>query len=364
MASNWQFATGDAQTVKKFSKKFQIDSAADSFWPGLIQTIKGQDIEQIAKANMARNVVLRYTDLQGAENRGDTVTLYNAAQLTTAPFYGDVVVAGNGAQISTYTQNASIDQVAQSVRSDGRLSEKRMLMDFRDTGNALLGDWANVFIDETFTIALAGESTFVNTYNNYTSGAFSSIMNTSLNAFTSANITYAGNATTNATAANQGNIVTAQLLTKLKISAKQRSLPLKKLKGLPSGAQFIYLDDENLELQLAYDSDWSARQSQGNSRGADNPSLTNSIGSFGGVECICFERAFRPISNVAYGMLLGAGALHFVEAENWQWFEGKEDNDRKKVIMVSAMFGITSAFVNSTRRNAILVPHYVGVAGI
>lgn len=360
MAYNWQFATTDAQVVKAFSKKFQIDAAADAFWPGLIQTIKGPDVETIAKAGLARNVVLHYQDLKGAENRGDTVTLYNAAQLNSAPFFGDVTVQGNAALIQTFTQNVSIDQVAQSVKSDGKLSEKRMLMEFRETGNTLLADWSNVFIDETFTIALVGESTFINSYVNYTSGGFSAIMNTSLNSTDSNHIVYAGNATTNATAANAGNVVTAQLLIKLKIQAKQKlSVPLRKLKGLPSGADFIYLDDENLALQLGFDSDWSTRQAQGNTRGADNPSITNSLGNFAGVECLTYERAFRPIANVAYGLFLGAGALHFVEAENWQWFEGFEDNNRKKVIMVSAMFGAAPAYFNSSKRNMLMVPHYV-----
>ncbi len=362
MAYNWGFATTDPQVVKRFSKKFQIDAAADALWPSLIQTIKGPDVESIAKAGLLRNVVIRYTDLKGAQNRGDTVTVYNAAQLNSKPFFGDVQVQGKAAPIQTYTQPVSIDQVAQSVKSDGKLSEKRMLMDFRDTGNALLSDWANVFIDETFTIALIGENVFVNGYSNYSSSGFSSIMNTALHYTDTDHILYAGNATSNATAANSGNTVTAQLLTKMKITARQKlNVPIRPLKGLPSGAKFVYVDDENVEMQLAYDSDWVQRQTQGNTRGANNPSLTNSIGAFGGIEVISFERAFRPIANVAYGMFLGASALHFVEGENWSWFEGYEDNDRKKVIMVSSMFGVSPAYFNGTKRNMLMVPHYVQI---
>lgn len=359
MSFNWQFASNDPLTAKLFDKKVDYDVAVKTAFADLIYQVTSPDIGKVAKSKLLTGPIKKHTHLQGKASRGDTVTFMNIAQLNQPGVYGDAVVSGTAEPIQSYSQSASIDQYAKELRSDGKLSEKRVVADFRETAQRLLTDSMAVFQDELINIALIGENVFTNPYKHFTSGGFSKTMGNALIPTDANHIVYAGNATSNATAANAANIVTAQLLTKLMITATQTlSIPIRELK-LPSKADFLFVDDSNITAQLGYDSDWRTAQITGAPRSNTNEALTGSIGVYGGIEVVKQTRAFRPIANVAYGMLLGADALNILLAEPWSWFEGYTDNDRKKVVMISSMFGVVPTYFNNSKRNMLMVPHYV-----
>lgn len=360
MANNWSFATGDTQTAKVYSKRFEVDAVADSVWNDLTYTLDAEDIHSVTKGEMLQGVVQKLNEFKGGKQKGDTITWYNASALTGGPVLGDAVIAGTSTPIGTYTQNATIDQARKSTRSDGRLSEQRMVQNFRTTARRLLSQWANVFMDETCTIGIVGETAFVNSYTCYTSGAFSSIMGNSLQSTDASHIIYAGTATNNTTAALAPNQITAQLFTKLNITATQYlSIPLKPLKFKGSQSKFAFLADQNLKWQLKYDPDWRAATVSGTPRSDSNRAITGSLGSYEDVELICYNRAFRPVNNVAYGLFLGADALNFLNVYDWEWIEETEDLGFKNVIVVASMFGLTPTYFNGSKRNMLMVPHYI-----
>lgn len=364
MAFNWSFASGDSQTAEVFESLLMLDAITDSTWDDLTYSVDSDDVHSIDKGEMLEGVIQKINTYKGGAKKGDTVTWYNASALTGGPVLGDANIAGTIAPISTYIESCSIDQARKAVSDNGRLSAQRMPVEFRKTGRRLLAQWIRQFMDETVNIVLAAENTFVNGYTCYTSNAFSTVMNTSLHAFTSADILYAGNATSNATAAQVPNQFTAQLITRVVLAAKQgptttNYIPVKPLRFKGSRSRYALIGDGNVERQLQYDPEWRQAVQSGTVRADSNRTITGSIGSYGEAEIICQTRAFRPVANCSYAMLLGADALNFVPVHEWKWIEDTVDHGFKNVIITAAMFGLTPTFFNAARRNAKLVPHYV-----
>jgi hypothetical protein len=359
MSFNWTFPITDANAVSLFSKAFDFDTYQKTTFADLIYQMPSPDVGKMPKSKLTVGPIKRH--VFGPKERLAQITFMNIGQLSQPGVYGDLVAAGTAEPTNVYSQTATFDQYAKVLHSDGLLSEKRVLADWRETAKRQLSDFMAVFMDESINIALIGESVFNNSnYFHYTSGQYTQVMGNALKSTDSNHIVYAGNATTNATAQNASQVVTAQLLTKLVITATQTlTIPIRELPKLPSGAKFLYLDDMNVIAQLGYDSDWRTAQITGNVRGDKNEALSMSIGAYGGVEVLAQTRAFRPIANVAYGMLLGADALNILLVEPWKWYEGYEDYNRKKVIMVSSMFGVVPTYFNGSKRNMLMVPHYV-----
>lgn len=362
MAINWTFGVNDPQTVTLWSAEVDYDAANASAFGQLVYDSNPRNVGQVMKSTMLRNVVKRRNDLDGDKKRGSTIRVYNVAQLSKGGVYGDALISGTAENLQTFTQDVLIDQIRKTVRSDGKLSEKRVLMEFRPTAKSTLADWFSVFLDESCTVALVGENTFVNSYVNFSSGAFGSVMGNALQSTDGNHTIYAGNATSNATAANSGNSVTAQLLTLLSIEAEQTvDPPLRQIKMKDPDIKFLGLFDQNIKGQLAYDSDWRQAMEQAAPRSMKNEVLRGSIGNYGGIEIVTYNRAFRPITNVAYGLLLGADALNWASAQGIKWFETYEDNNNREVVQISAMFGLAPTYFNGSKRNMFLVPHYVKV---
>lgn len=366
MAYNLAFATGDAQTAEIFEELFEIDRVADSMWDDLTYSLDAEDVRYAADSEMLEGVIKRHNSFRGGKKKGDTVTWYNGAALSGGPVLGDSTIINSTSPISTYTQTCSIDQARKSVSDNGRLSAQRVPIEFRTTARRLLSQWARVFLDETCNIALVGSNTFNNAYTCYTSNAFSVVMNTSLNATDTGNIIYAGNATTNATAAQQANQITAQLITRVVLAARQAPttanfIPVKELNFKNSRSKYAWIADGNIERQLQYDDSWRTAVISGTPRSDSNRAITGSLGSFNEVEIIKQRRAFRPIANVSYSLLLGADALNWLPVHDWEWVEEKVDGGFKNIIIVAAMFGLTPTYFNSTKRNMKMIPHYVAV---
>lgn len=366
MPYNWQFASGDSQTAEVFTQSFRLDAVTDSLWDDLTYSLDSDDFHSIDNEDtkMLAGVVQKVNSFNGGKTAGDTATWYNASALTGGPVYDDATIAGTITPISTYTQSCSIGQARKGTSDNGRLSAQRMPIKFRTTARRLLAQWANVFLDETCTISLVGENTFNNRYTCYTSNGFSSIMNTALNSTDTARIVYAGTASSNATAAQPANLITAQLITKTKVLAEQAPttanfIPVKKLRAKGSQSEYAFVADGNIELQLNYDDEWRKAIESGTPRADSNRAITGSIGSFNRVEIIRHGRAFRPIANVSYALFLGADALNFLPVHDWEWVEETVDAGFKNVIIVASMFGITPTYFNSGKRNMQLVPHYV-----
>ena len=119
------YGTNHALAVRFWAKKLAAEALRKTFFSDLI----GRSTD---------SVIVRRDEMKEA---GDRVTVGLRAQLTGAGVSGDGTLEGNEEALATYGDTLLIDQLRNGVRSAGRMSEQRVLFDFREEAKAGLSDW-------------------------------------------------------------------------------------------------------------------------------------------------------------------------------------------------------------------------------
>jgi len=119
------YGTNHALAVRFWAKKLAAEALRKTFFSDLI----GRSTD---------SVIVRRDEMKEA---GDRVTVGLRAQLTGAGVSGDATLEGNEEALATYGDTLMIDQLRNGVRSAGRMSEQRVLFDFREEAKAGLSDW-------------------------------------------------------------------------------------------------------------------------------------------------------------------------------------------------------------------------------
>lgn len=354
--ATWEFATGDASTVKLWSEKVIRDAEKHLFFAPLAYTLKSSKSQRATESSKYKGIIQVHSDLQS--QKGDRVTLENVARITGRGVHGDGLLAGTGADLNVYTMNLFIENVAMQVRTAGELSERRVVMDFRETAMPELGSWAGRKLEEAIALALWGLTSWNNSpYDNWSNNGETSVFGNTIQTFDSAHQLYAGDATSNGTI-DSGDVLTAQMLTKAETTAfEDLAIPLEPLNIDGEDCLILFVSNRGKE-QLLYDQEFREAQSA-NTRGSSNPMLSGTIGKFGRIWVIPYPKAPNPAANVGSAILCGANALQLAKVKDWEWWEGYEDSmKRRKVIAVGGTFGLASTYLNSTRRNAVAINHY------
>lgn len=359
MGTAWEFATGDAETVKLWSEKTIRQADKAMFFAPFVTSLKDEDALRHPDAGKGGGIIQMRSDFKG--KKGDTVTLSSAGDLSDEGTEGDGLLRDGGETLDTYTMTLKFTDIAHAVRTTGPMSDRRSVFDFRTLGMEKLSRWARNKMEGAIVLSLWGLTSWNNSGKlpTWPSAAASTVFGNSIQAFDSDHIVYAGNATSDATI-DSADVLTAQLLAKLETKAfEDLSIPLEPINVDGRDSLILFTSGRGIE-QLQYDDEWRAAQQSANLRGTTNPVLQRAVGRFGNIYVIEYPRTLNPAANVGRSILCGANALQMAKVEDWSWFEEYEDlRKRRKVISVGGAFGIAPTYLNSARRNAIAVDHYV-----
>lgn len=91
---------------------------------------------------MVQKVTELRTDVKGTKA---IITL--VPNLNATPVVGDATLTGNEASLVGYDQEIVIDQVRQGLKSAGRMTDKKSILNFRKTARNALGQWLSEMID-------------------------------------------------------------------------------------------------------------------------------------------------------------------------------------------------------------------------
>ena len=137
------YGTNHALAVRFWAKKLAAEALRKTFFSDLI----GRSTD---------SVIVRRDEMKEA---GDRVTVGLRAQLTGAGVSGDGTLEGNEEALATYGDTLLIDQLRNGVRSAGRMSEQRVLFDFREEAKAGLSDWIADRWDTSYFNQICGFTT-------------------------------------------------------------------------------------------------------------------------------------------------------------------------------------------------------------
>src|SRR3990167_819796 len=129
-----EFATGAAETVKRWATKLWIEMPREIYFG------------KFMKENDSNAIIEVKRDLEG--NPGDQLTFTLLRGLTGAGVTGDDVLEGQEEQMNHFSDTVVLDQVRNAVRLKGRLSERRTAFDQRTSAKNVLKKWLAEYIDD------------------------------------------------------------------------------------------------------------------------------------------------------------------------------------------------------------------------
>ena len=129
-----EFATGAAETVKRWATKLWIEMPREIYFG------------KFMKENDSNAIIEVKRDLEG--NPGDQLTFTLLRGLTGAGVTGDDVLEGQEEQMNHFSDTVVLDQVRNAVRLKGRLSERRTAFDQRLSAKNVLKKWLAEYIDD------------------------------------------------------------------------------------------------------------------------------------------------------------------------------------------------------------------------
>lgn len=138
------YSTNHPLTVKLWSRKL--------FHEALKQCWMSKFIGEGSDA-----MIQKLTETQ--KGPGDRITVGLRMQLNGTGIEGDGTLEGNEEALSTYSDNLLINQLRHAVRSDGRMSEQRTIVNIRDEARMGLQDWWADRIDTALINQLTGNTT-------------------------------------------------------------------------------------------------------------------------------------------------------------------------------------------------------------
>lgn len=352
----WAFTASQAETVKLWSTMDTRDAEKGMFFFPLMYGDSGT-APYLPGANKWKGVIRTITDFQNKQ--GDRVTIPHIPRLTGAPVEGNTQLRGSGAAQSIQSQNVFFNHFAKQLVSDGPLSDSRAVLKFLDVGRPSLKDWYRRTIEEAMAIAAFGLTAWSNTsvFDNWSSGTTSIFLNP-VNAFGSTELSWAGDATSTATV-DSGDVLTAQVLTKMStVIREDRAIPLEPV--MYNGKErYIFLTQARGIEQLMYDEDFREAHTRVIAD-ASNPLTMREPLEFDKFLIMEYPKCPNVAANVGRSLILGADALLYAKVKDMAYFQDPADDaQRRTALSITAAAGVSGNLINSIRRNAHALDHYV-----
>jgi N4-gp56 family major capsid protein len=364
----WVFGDNDALRIRQWSELVIRDAEKLQVFAPLMYSLDEASRFKAKDASMAQGVIRLHEDFKG--QAGDRVTIANTARVTGEGVAGNALLRDTGEDLDTSSMDIYIQPIAQQLRTAGPLNDVRVSMDARKEFRIKLAQWASRKIEEAIVLILNGLTSWNNTtiLDNWGQGSQTTVFGNTIQAFSvqssatwgaTDTCVFAGDATSNATV-DSGDVMTAQLLTKLQTHALETlNIPLEPL-NVDGEDGFILLCSYKAVEQLLYDPDF-VQAMRANTYNKQNPLVSNTIGKFGMFYIRPYPKTLNPAANVSQALVLGKDAMHMAKKEDWKWWEGYEDNaNRRAVMAITAFLGMAPTYVGATlsRRNALGVRHY------
>lgn len=145
------YGVNDPKAVRHYSGALFGSTMSKSFFARNMMV----DAHVIGKdGQMANAPVVIINDL--TSEAGDKVSFDLYAQLTGQPTYGDDPLENNLEDLSAYTDEIIINQVAHGVDAGGNMTQKRVLTDLRSTARVKLNDYFAAMFDQACVTTLSG----------------------------------------------------------------------------------------------------------------------------------------------------------------------------------------------------------------
>lgn len=343
--ANQIFATNDPLTRKVWS--------TDTFKEAIGMTYFGKFM-----GTGGSNMIQVKTDLN--KGKGDRVRIPLRGLLTGAGVTGDSTLEGNEEALTLYYDDVTIDQVRHAVRSDGRMSEQRGVIEFRTEAKAALADWNAEMMDKAMINQLTG--------NTAASGAFTGNNTVS----TPTRVIYVDGKTTEAGIASTGASTQFSLEhldyaiqeAKVKTGSNYRIRPIK-VNGQEMYVGFCHPYQVRQLRTGAGSARWQEIQDALLSGGkiVDNPIFTGAIGIYNNI--ILHETDYVPASpsysNVLRAVICGAQAASIAfgqetDGRSYDWVEETFDYGNQKGVSTYITMGIKKSVFNSQDYGAIVLP--------
>lgn len=272
---------------------------------------------------------------------------------------GDNLLEGNEESLTDDYIEIQIDQLRNGVKSRGRLSEQRTVIQFRVQAKDKLAFWKSDREDELMFLTASGVP-----YTKRLDGATRDASQfpqlsfaADVTAPTTERVFYAGVATSAATL-TANDKMSWRGLNGLKSTAIRKRIKPLRIKGKP---HYIIIMSPEQARDLRDDTDYKSAVGQAGKRGDSNPLFTGEFASPNGLILYEHNKVYNTLGlasgskwgaagtvDGAQALLLGAQALGYAHIGQDQWNESDQtDYQNRKGMAYSCMIGIIKAVFDS-----------------
>lgn len=301
------FATGDAATVKRWARQTWIEAVREIYFG------------KFMRVNDKNALIEVKEDLEGTP--GDRLTFYLTRKLSGGGRSGDDSLEGQEETMNTFTQNITLDQRRNAVRTAGRMSERRTAFNQRDASKDVLKTWMAETIDNDIFTTLDGSPS---------------------------RIIYGGTATSTATIA-AGSTIAVTSPDLLAARAKKVTPKIWPVR-IDNRDWYVLLLHTDVGYDLKTIQRWQEAQQRARPGGDDNPIFSGMLGTWGGV--IIHEHENVPVSTDwgASGTLPGASNFFmgrqvgcFAWGARPEWWEKEFDYGAQVGFAIGAIWGFAKS---------------------
>jgi N4-gp56 family major capsid protein len=293
---------------------------------------------------------------------GDRIRVGLRMQLSGDGVSGDGTLEGNEEALTTYTDDALIDQLRHAVRSGGKMSEQRVPFSVREEARMGLQDWFAGRMDTAFFNQVCGNSAQTDT--RYTGS------NTPL-APSSNNIVYAGGATAESSISATTTMKFSLTLIDVCVEKAKTLSPMirpVKLKGEDYYVMFLHpYQVTDLRIASAAAGSWYDIQKAAITGGqvTGNPIFTGALGMYNNVILHTATRVVNPTATplVYRSVFCGAQSAAIAYgrdngAERFSWVEELFDYGNQLGVSAGAIWGLKKLQFNSQDFGTIVASTY------
>jgi N4-gp56 family major capsid protein len=299
------------------------------------------------------------------KSAGDRITITLRVQLSGDGVSGDGTLEGNEEALTTYTDNAVVDQLRHAVRSAGKMTQQRIPWSIREEAMMGLKDWWAARFDFSFFNQVCGNT--AQTDLRYTG-------NNSAVAPDSAHV-YRPNSRANDQSLTTGDEMTLQLLDQILAIAKLATPVIRPVK-IDGEDRYVVVLHTNQVTQLRTNTSsgqWldiqKAAMTGDGSKG--NPIMTGALGMYNGM--VLHESTRIPlgvnsstgvaVSNTRRAVLMGAQAavIAFGQGQSFEQFDWNEelfDYGNQLGVEAGVIFGVKKLRFNSADFGTVVLGTY------
>lgn len=352
----YAFTASQAETVKLWSAKDTRDAEKAMFFFPLMYGDAGT-AKYLPEASKFKGIIRTVTEFESKS--GDRVTIPHSPRVTGVGVEGNTQLRGAGGTQSILSQDVFFNHFAHQLVSDGPLSDSRGVLKFIDVARPGLRDWYRRKVEEAMAIAMFGLTSWNNTgvFDNWTSPTTQTWLN-DVETFGSTELSWAGDATSTATV-DSADTLTAQLLSKLStIVREDRAIPLEPVMYEGQECYVLLTQGRGIE-QLMYDENFRSAHTKV-IKDANNPLTMRASMKYDRFLIMEYPKCPNVAANVGRSLILGADSLLYAKVKDLAYFQDPADDaQRRTALSVTAAAGVKANKLNSIRRNAHAVDHWV-----